>query len=156
MIQMENILNLKKVSLVEFEHDSSPILFGSIAKDRVFSILTIKNKSYKLSWQSELVEPVVKIQDDSICMVGVDLNFAIFNFHTSEIFLNLQLEYFFCTIKFHGNSMYIITEMEVIKIDVMSFDIIDRIILPDLFMKFYIDNGNSIIECFGGELITLT
>lgn len=146
---------LRKISKLEFKNSNVPTLLGTYETDKVFSLISNKRKAYKFSWKSELVDPIIK-EWNNVCVLGIDLDLVILNFETNEILNRLQFDSFFYDIQFYHEVIYVITQLEVFRINSFDFKIIDTYPLPDVFKKIEMKDGSIVIECFGGELIFVT
>ncbi len=148
-------VQLDKISESEFLNLNFPILFQDELTDRVFAILSSGEKKYKLGWQSTDIEPVIKFIDDNYCSVGVDLTFIIFDFSTGKILQKISLEYYFYDTQILNGFVYVITQLEIIKINIIDMTIVKTFDLPEFFESFNPNEKNIAIECMGGEIILI-
>lgn len=146
-------MQLDKISESEFLNLNLPILFQDELTDRVFAIISNGEKKYKLGWQSTEIEPVIVFIDNNHCSVGIDLTFIIFNFNTGEIFQKISLDYYFYDTQIFNGFMYVITQLEIIKINIINMIIVKRFDLPEYFESFNPNENIIAVECMGGEII---
>lgn len=68
----------------------------------------------------------------------------------------LRLTYNFYTVKVFNEDVFIITELEILKLDKVTFTITNEYELPDLFEEIVIYDGRIEFKCTGGQRIFLT
>ncbi len=143
---------LKIINKNLFEASQSTLLF-KIDRPRIFAIFKYSHTSFKLAWQSDLIQPEIDNLIDNIYSIGIDLNFAIVDFEKDNIILNLELDYFFYGIELHRGYLYLITELVITRIDLVTYKIHDNIWLPDFFTNMVFTNDHIEITCISGETI---
>ena len=90
---------------------------------------------------------------ENVYSVGIDLNFTIIDFKENIIISNLLLDYFFYETKLHDDFLYIITELSIIKIELITFRLIETLYLPDIFVEIKFDNDRMQVKCFNDEIV---
>lgn len=148
-------MKLKKLSESEFYNSEYPILFSNDLTSEFFGLISCKSNGYKFAWQSKLVEPVVTELDAGRYAIGIDQDYAIVDLKANSVLLQLTLFYFFYDTKINGNIIYVITQLEVVKIDRYTFDVIEMCGLPEYFEKIEFENGYARIYCMGGASVVL-
>lgn len=146
---------LEKVSEEEFGTINADKLFGDIALDRNFGIISADLAKFKFSWQSTDIDPKLVNISESIYALGVDLAFTIIDFSTGKIHLNLSLDYFFYDVKINNEFIYVITELEIIKLKIKDFSLAKTYGLPEIFSDMEFKNGAIIVKCLDGQILEL-
>ena len=132
-----------------------PVLFENKLTDRVFGIISNGINEYKFSWQSTIIKPKVIDVDDFRCSISIDLVFLIFEFLTGKILLQLTLDYFFYDTKIYNGFIYVITELEIIKISTKDLLVIERFALPDYFENIEFNEEIILVKCVGDEIVNI-
>lgn len=146
---------IKIISETEYKQLQYPILFCDEQTDRSFAILSFQEDNYKIAWQSNNITPcIVKIQEN-IFAIGVDQNFIIMDFKLQKIRLKYKLDYFVYDIQLYEDFIYVITELEILKIKIETMTLISRNELPDFLENIKFEDKQIIIECMNGKVITL-
>lgn len=146
---------LKKIVESEFRKLDIPILFEDKSLDRNFGVVSDGKKEYKIGWQSENIEPVVKKINPLLYSIGIDLIFVIFEFSTGKIVQNFSLDYYFYDTAIFNNALYIITQLEIIKIDNTSLVVVNTYSLPDYFESIEFNEGIIVVRCINNETIDI-
>ena len=142
-------IKIKKVSKSEFKKIKCDVLFENKLTNRVFGILSGINRCYKFAWQSDLIEPLLLNIRENIFLIGIDQNAIIIDLDKNTIILKLSLFYNFYQAQINKKYIYIITELEIIKIDIMTFKVTKQYGLPDFFEKIEFDGETIKIHCTG-------
>ncbi|HRP03212.1 MAG TPA: hypothetical protein PLE30_11250 [Candidatus Kapabacteria bacterium] len=148
-------IKLFEISELDFKALSVPILFNDDSSDRVFGLISDNKNKYKLGWQSDVIKPVIKWINSNICSIGIDQKFIIFEFDTGKVLLKTQLDYFFFDTLILNDSVYIITELELIKIKIKDFFIQESYALPDYFESIRIEKDSIIVKCVDSQVINI-
>ena len=138
---------LKNLTKEEFNNNKNPILFKDEIANNRHALITNSKLAFLMAWHSDLIEPVISEIRDSIVSVGVDQNFAIVDFKNNCIPLNLNLSYNFLDASIFRSWIFIITELEIIKADRNSFQILNEYGLPDLFQNILFKEDRIIVKC---------
>lgn len=146
---------LTKLNENDFTALNCKQLFGDNRTYRMFAKISKLNSCFKFAWQSDLISPSVFEVNNVICCIGVDLNFAIIDFNSNTILLNLQLDYFYYGVFIANNHIFVITELEVLKINVEKFKIIDKFGLPEFYQSSTISDELIEISCINGEIVKI-
>lgn len=146
---------LTNISESEFISLNCKLLFGDNKTNRMFAKISKLDTCYKFAWQSDLINPSVFAVNNDIYCIGVDLNFAIIDFSTNSILLNLQLDYFYYDVFIANNHIFVITELEVLKINIEKFKIIDKFGLPEFYQSSTISDELIEISCINGEIVKI-
>lgn len=145
---------IQYISEIEFNKSTNiPILFGNPKIDTRFGLVSYDDNKAKFSWSSELVTPEVKELSNNFISIGIDQNYIIYNFYNNNVVLKLALDYFFYYSKVLDFIIYVITELEVIKIDILKYSVIDKIILPDIIENIEFEHEILKITCFNGDKV---
>jgi hypothetical protein len=145
-------VELKLINEVVFNESNLSTIFN-VARPRCYGILVNKDYSYKLGWQSEIVNPKINEISDNVYSIGIDLNFAIIDFEKGNVVLNLSLDYFFYDTKLQNGFIYVITELLIIKINQMTYEVIEKFSLPDFFNEIIFNNNTIEIKCLNDEIV---
>ncbi|WP_026706157.1 hypothetical protein [Flavobacterium soli] len=148
-------IDTKEISESEYNYLQLPVLFEDKLTDRVFGLFSNGINEYKFGWQSTIIKPHIDFIDSSRCLIGIDLNFIIFEITTGEIFLKLSLDYFYYDTKINKDLLYVITELEIIKLSIIDFRIIQIYSLPDFFESIEFYDERIVIKCVNDEIINI-
>ena len=92
-------ISLKQITENDFMNLNVPTIFNDNKISRCFGIVTNDIQSFKFAWQSTIVSPIVsEIIKEYVIGIGIDLNFAVVNFMSNRIVLNITLTYLFLDI----------------------------------------------------------
>jgi hypothetical protein len=147
-------IDFKEISELDFEQLDSLILFGDKSNRSFGSILIQGQGLYKIGWNSTLIKPNILVINEVVC-IGIDLIFIIFDFDKKNILLQLNLDYFFYDVKIHNEYLYVITELEIIKLNISKFEICQKYDLPDYFSYIEFQEDNILISCINGEIVNI-
>jgi len=111
------MIKLKKIIKADFDLHIMPTLFNEDKADKCFAVISNGIISYQLAWQSDLLEPTVLKIDEEIYCIGIDQHFCIIDFNKCDIFLNIKLMYFFYDVQIFREWIFVISELEIIKIN---------------------------------------
>lgn len=148
-------VEIKEISESNFNNLELPILFEDKLTDRVFGVISNGVNEYKLSWQSTVSKPKIAVIDNFRCSIGIDLVFVIFEFPTGKILLQHSLDYFFYDIKTYKGFLYVITELEIIKINTKDLLVVETFALPDYFESIEFNEGIVVVKCVGDEVVNI-
>lgn len=79
---------------------------------------------------------------------------GLFNIDQAVILLNMELPFFLYDIKVYKSFVYVITELEVFKINISSLEIAEVISLPSFYKQINLGEHSTEIECIEGEILT--
>ncbi|WP_374173053.1 hypothetical protein [Flavobacterium tructae] len=133
-----------------FKELKSEIIFNT-ETPRCYGMIGNENYSFKFGWQSEIIIPQVNQISENVYSVGIDLNFVVLDFERNITVLNLSLDYFFYEIKLHEKFLYVITELSIIKIELVTYKIIEEFSLPDFYEEIIFDNNRIEVKCSNNE-----
>lgn len=145
-------VKLTIISESDYLESNSKEIFKS-DNDKFYGIIENKNCNFKFGWQSDIVKPKINELSENIYSVGIDLNFAIIDFKKDNVILNLSLDYFFYETKLHNGFIYVITELLIIKINQMTYEIIEKFGLPDIFEEIIFKENTIEIICLNNEIV---
>lgn len=148
-------MEFTEISESDFNKSDLPTLFEDKLLDRSFGLISDGINGYKLGWQSEIVKPVIKWINNGLCSIGIDLVFVIFEFTTGKILQTLSLAYFFYNTKTYNGFIYVITELEIIKIKIEDLLIVEIYSLPDYFESIDFNEGNIVVKCVSDEVVNI-
>jgi len=148
-------MQVRKISEKEFEKLSAPILFENKLTNRVFGQISIEGHTYKFSWQSDEVNPVILSIRHGIVLIGIDVSLVIFNYNTGKVLLELSLDYFFFDAKIYDDFIFVISELEIIKIYSSTFEVARKYGLPDFIEEIEFKHGRIEVKCAGQDPIIL-
>lgn len=146
---------INEISEDDFKHRKLPLLFESSLTDRLFAIVGNGIFQFKFSWQSDTIHPFILNLENNITLIGIDLNFTAIDFDNGRILCNIILDNFFYQAKIYCGFIYVIAEMEIIKVDLSSFVVLTRFPLPDFFESIKFEKDVVEVKCVGGEVLFL-
>lgn len=146
---------IEEVSEIFYNELKLPVLFEDKLTNRTFGIISSGKNQYKCGWQSTISKPKVKIINDLWCFIGIDLIFVVFETSTGKVLTKLSLDYFFYDIKIFNGFVYVITELEIIKISTTNLKESERYALTDFFesLDFLLDS--IIVKTVDGNIMEL-
>lgn len=145
--------SIKEISESEYKKSDVLVLFEDELTDRVFGLISNGVNEYKFGWQSTLIKPIIKFINDNYCSIGIDLIFVIFDFNTGRILQKLSLDYYFYDIKLFNGFLYVITQLEIIKINIADLTIVEIYPLPDYFESIEFNEKVIVVKCIGDEVV---
>lgn len=148
-------ISIKEISESDFNKLELPVLFEDKLTDRVFGIISNGTNEYKFSWQSTVSKPKIIGIDEFRCSIGIDLVFVIFEFLTGKILLQLSLDYFLYDTKIYNGFLYVITELEIIKINTRDLIVVETFALPNYFESIEFNEGIILVKCVGDEVVNI-
>lgn len=148
-------IQIKQISNSEFNELNCHTLFEDKLTDRVFGVITNGIYICKFGWQSDTLKPFLLNLSDGICLIGIDQNLIIFDFIKKKEVLKSSLDYFFYKAVINKEHIYAITELEILKIRLISYEIVERYGLPDYFEKIEFKESSTEIHCVGDKKITV-
>ncbi|WP_154652532.1 hypothetical protein [Flavobacterium rivuli] len=144
-------VEFKAISESDFRETGSILLFNT-ERPRCYGIIFNEEISFKFGWQSDLITPEINEVSENVYSLGIDLNFAIIDFNKNSIVTNLLLDYFFYLTKLYEDYLYVITELSIIRIELVTFTIIETLYLPDIFKEIVFDKNRIEVKCFNDEI----
>jgi hypothetical protein len=142
-------LHLKNISAEEFSQLRVPILFRDKFSDRNFGVITNGKSTFRLAWQSDMLQPEITEIFSNVYAIGIDQNFAIIDFTDGKVLLKLEFTYNFYTVQFVDDKFFVITELELIQIDKYTFKVLKEYPLPDFFQEMQQVDGHLQVKCAG-------
>lgn len=143
---------LKHISESDFLSSEKIVVFDDSTYNRCFCEILIDERGFKLGWNSDLMQPMVLCLSLETYVVGIDEYFAIVNFKTLEIIKKIKLDYNFIKVLLYQEYLFVITELEIIKLKNEDYTIENTFLLNDIFDSFKIDNNDILIETFDGNI----
>lgn len=144
------------ISESEYKQSVYPALFeDEDIYNRMYAAISENNRGYKFAWQSDGIKPCVFEIRKNIFALGVDTNFAIVDLYTGRINMKICLNYFLFDIKIISDFLYVITELEIIKIDKNQYEIVTRYDLPDIFETIEMKDNIIFVKCMDGQSVLL-
>lgn len=148
-------IQIKQISKNEFYELNCYTLFEDKLTDRVFGVITDGIYTCKFGWQSDTLKPFLLNISEGVYLIGIDQNLIIFDFIKKKEVLKSSLDYFFYEAVVDKEHIYAITELEILKIGLTSYEVIERYELPDYFEKIEFKESSTEIYCVGDEKITI-
>ncbi len=152
---MKMNISIKEISELEFKKLNIPVLFEDESMDRAFGVISDGKNEYKLGWQSDNIKPIIKWINTVLYSIGIDLTFVLFEFNTGRILQKLSLNYFFYDTEIYNESLYVITELEIVKINITDLAIVETFSLPNFFESIEFNEGIVAVKCVGDEVINI-
>jgi hypothetical protein len=144
---------IRTISESEYEQSVYPVLFEE-ENNRVYATIS-DNTGFKFAWQSDKIKPCLVKVNANVFALGADTNFAIIDLFSQKIILKIQLDCFLYDIKIIENFLHVITELEIVTIDLFDYEIIKRYDLPDILETIEIMDTGILINCMDGQIICL-
>jgi len=149
------MIELEEIRKTDFYLYRMPTLFAENKANKCFAKISNGIISYQLAWQSDLLKPIVLNIKQEIYCIGIDQYFCVIDFTRINILLNLKLMYNFYDVKIFQDWIFVICELEIIKINKDNLNIEDEFGLPDFFEKMDFENNLIKIKCLNNNYITL-
>jgi hypothetical protein len=146
---------LSLITESDFNKENNLIIFQDKVANHRYAQLKHGNNSFRLAWHSDSITPVISEIRNNIFSIGIDQNFAIIDFENDKILLNLDFLSFFYYTELLDNFIYIITELEIIKVDTINFKVLETIGLPDIFREMTIMDDKILIQCFDDRIVEI-
>ncbi|MBW4748404.1 hypothetical protein KZO70_11480 [Prevotella histicola] len=133
----------------ERSHIWSDTVFKDYHNDsyRIYGKIVEGNSHAKIAWSSDLLQPQFIEVFPKIFAIGIDQDFAIYDFDLKRRVMYLDLDFLFCEMAIFEKKILIATELEVIVIDTQKYKVIDTIPLQDTYDKMKINCGEVEISC---------
>jgi len=149
-----NLIN--KITKEEFENLKTPILFTEKNAEANNNLASISNgiNGFRIAWNSD-INPILLLVSRNIYAIGIDQHFAVVDFESQAVLLNIDLFYNFYDIKIFSGFIYVITELEIIKINLLSYTLVETYPLPDYFENIEFNDRGIEVKCLGGEIVTI-
>lgn len=146
----------KQISQSEYQTRNIPVLFGDEKHDRCFGAISDHTgEIYRLGWQTDLLKPDLHMIGDNAFCVGIDQNFAIAGLADKKVNLYVKLAYLFYHVKQFKNYIFVITELEILLIDMMIYKVVREYGLPDVFKSMRIENnGGIVVRCLNDGFLS--
>lgn len=149
------MITLKEISKKKFHEIKNFMLFKEEKANNCFATISDDNYSFKLAWSSDTLKPVVEIIQPNIYGIGIDQHFSIINFGNGAILTTLNLTYNLYDIKIHNNKIFVITELEIITMEINNLCNMQEYALPDFFESIEFLNNVIEIKCMNNEIETI-
>lgn len=149
------MIELIKITTGDFNESKIPLLFSETKANNNCAIITDGITKYRLAWHSDMIDPVILRITYGIYGIGVDQHFSIINFEKKEIPCTLNLMYNFLNAEIFDEWIFIITELEIIKMDKNSLGVLAEYALPDFFEEIQFSYDGIKVSCSGGINIYL-
>ncbi len=148
-------IQVKQISKSDFNELSCYNLFENKLTDKAWGIVTNGVYSCKFGWQSDTLTPFILKISEEVCLIGIDQSLVLFDFFKKQEIFKVSLDYFFYEAIINREYIYAITELEILKIDLKFYKIVERYELPDYFKKIEFNKNSIKIHCVGDEKITI-
>ncbi|RUT67825.1 hypothetical protein D0817_24335 [Flavobacterium cupreum] len=144
---------INSIDKIRFMESDSKAVFYNQETNSSFGELVHNNFTCKIGWNSSLIAPKILEIESNIYSIGIDQNFAVIDFNSNEIILNVELPYFFYDTKIYKERMYICMELEILVLDKSNYSILKEIPLPDFYEEINFEDNLEIITCVDGSII---
>lgn len=148
-------INIREISKSDFNNLQLPVLFEDKLTDRVFCVISNGVNEYKFGWQSTLIKPRIRFINNNYCSIGIDLIFIIFDFNTGIILKKFSLDYYFYDTKIFNEFLYVITQLEIFKINTKALLVVETFALPDYFESIEFNERVISVKCIDGEVVNI-
>lgn len=131
-------------SVFDDSHNNSYRIYGKL----------VEGDSYaKIAWSSDLLQPQFLKIFPKVYAIGIDQNFAIYDFKKKHRIMCLDLIFLFCEMVMYNKKIFVATELEVFVIDIQQYKVVHTISLSDTYNKIEINCGNVEIHCMDNTFI---
>ena len=131
-------------SVFDDSHNDSYRIYGKL----------VEGDSYaKIAWSSDLLQPQFLKIFPKVYAIGIDQNFAIYDFKKKHRIMCLDLMFLFCEMVMYNKKIFVATELEVFVIDIQQYKVVHTISLSDTYNKIEINCGNVEIHCMDNTFI---
>ena len=131
-------------SVFDDSHNNSYRIYGKL----------VEGDSYaKIAWSSDLLQPQLLKIFPKVYAIGIDQNFAIYDFKKKHRIMCLDLMFLFCEMVMYNKKIFVATELEVFVIDIQQYKVVHTISLSDTYNKIEINCGNVEIHCMDNTFI---
>ncbi len=144
IIDYDTYKSLNCESVFKDYHNDFYRIYGKIVEDDCCT---------KIAWSSDLLLPHFIEIFPKIFAIGIDQDFAIYDFDLKSRIMYLDLVFLFCEMVIFDKKIYIATELEIIIIDIQQYKIIDTIPLEDTYDKIKISCDEIEIYCMNNTFI---
>lgn len=135
--------NLNYDSVFDDSHNDSYRIYGKLVEGNSYA---------KIAWSSDLLQPEFLKIYPKVYAIGIDQNFAIYDFRNKHRIMCLDLMYLFCEMVMYDKKIFVATELEVFVIDIKQYEVIKTISLPDTYNKIEYNYGKIEIHCLDNTL----
>lgn len=131
-------------SVFDDSHNNSYRIYGKL----------VEGDSYaKIAWSSDLLQPQFLKIFPKVYAIGIDQNFAIYDFKKKHRIMCLDLMFLFCEMVMYNKKIFVATELEVFVIDIQQYKVVHTISLSDTYNKIEINCGKVEIHCMDNTFI---
>lgn len=131
-------------SVFDDSHNNSYRIYGKL----------VEGDSYaKIAWSSDLLQPQFLKIFPKVYAIGIDQNFAIYDFKKKHRIMCLDLMFLFCEMVMYNKKIFVATELEVFVIDIQQYKVVHTISLSDTYNKIEINCLNVEIHCMNNTFI---
>ena len=120
---------------------------------RIYGKLVEGGSYAKIAWSSDLLQPQFLKIFPKIYAIGIDQNFAIYDFKKKHRLMCLDLMFLFCEMIMYNKKIFVATELEVFVIDIQQYKVVHTISLSDTYNKIEINCGKVEIHCMDNTFI---
>ena len=141
-------MKLKIIDYFTYKNLNYDLVFDDSHNDsyRIYGKLVEGNFYAKIAWSSLKIYP-------KVYAIGIDQNFAIYDFRKKHRIMCLDLMFLFCEMVMYDKKIFVATELEVFVIDIQQYEVIKTISLPDTYNKIETNCGKIEIHCIDNTLI---
>jgi hypothetical protein len=146
------MINIIKIKECEFNLLNHELLFSKPEFNRSFALVKIETYIYKTAWNSTVIQP--QLLDLDLKFFAIDQFLAIFN-HKGCLLKKQELSYRFCDFLYFNNTYYIITELDICKIDLNNYDLIEIEYFNEIYSHYKISNNKLTIFFIDGQSVQI-
>jgi hypothetical protein len=148
-------VSLIKLTRTEYYSFNNLALFDDNLNSRCYGVITDGQNDFRLAWQSDLIEPILTQVEANVFSIGIDQDFAVVDFSKNIVLFRLRLIYNFIFTQLFKASIFVITELEIIKIDTANYKISNEYALPESFEDIITLKDSLKILCAEGKYIEI-
>ena len=148
-------MELERIANREFYVSKYQTLFYDNETNRSFGKLALKEGGWKFGWRSSGVSPILKKITDEVYCIGIDQDLAVVNVTNLRKLRYLKLDFFLLEIEVFGEFVFVMTELEILKLEKVSFNVVATYQLPDNFVSIDFSKPTISILCSDGTEIII-
>lgn len=137
----------------EEKYDSLQLdeLFLKDEYSRRFGIIQNNEKKVKLSWRSDIIDPLICKAGSKYNAIGVDNDFILLDVSTLKTIIKLKLNWNLIEILSTEKIIYIVSEQDVLAISLESLGILKSEMLPDAIESCKLIKQELEVLCMDGN-----
>ena len=144
---------MKKLTNEQYNNLYATILFSE-EYSRNYGCVTIEAKTYKFSWQSDLIKPQIEFLKPNILGIGIDQHFCLLNTKIDEHAI-LLLDTFFSFMIASETLVFVVCETEILLVNIYSFKQEKKYIFNDIIKNIDLAGHSMNVSFIDEETIII-